>query len=75
VQQPFQVVFGRRVRQLRTQKNWSQEQMAERAGLVRETISNIERGQFGTHFEHVDTIVNAFDMTFSAFFSELDEES
>lgn len=75
MQQPFQVVFGRRVRQLRTQKNWSQEQMAERAGLVRETISNIERGQFGTHFEHVDAIINAFDMTFSDFFSDLDEES
>ena len=71
----FQVVFGRRVQQLRNREGWSQEKLAEKTGLVRETISRIENGKQGTHFEYVDSIVEAFDISFQEFFTDLDEKS
>jgi transcriptional regulator with XRE-family HTH domain len=74
VRQLFKIVFGRRVRHLRKEQKWSQEKLAERAGLSRETISRIENGKFGTKFEHVDKIVEAFDMSFSEFFKDLPEK-
>jgi transcriptional regulator with XRE-family HTH domain len=36
--------FGRRVRELRNQHGWSQEQLAERADLNRTYVADIERG-------------------------------
>jgi transcriptional regulator with XRE-family HTH domain len=71
VRQPFKVVFGRRVREFREKRGWSQEQLAEQAGLTRETISRIETAKFGTKFEYVDKIVGAFDVSFSEFFKDL----
>lgn len=71
----FQVFFGKKVRQFRKKRGWSQEKLAERSGLVRETISKIERGVQGTHFENVDTIVEAFDVSFDEFFKDQPEKS
>lgn len=70
----FRVVFGKRVKQLRKLRGWSQETLAEKAGLVRETISRIETGKRGTHFEYVDAIVEAFGLSFNEFFKDLPED-
>jgi Helix-turn-helix domain len=37
--------FGSRIRQLRAGKGWSQEELADRAGLHRTYIGSIERGE------------------------------
>lgn len=37
--------FGRNIRKLRLKKNWSQEQLADAAGLHRTYVSEIERGE------------------------------
>lgn len=34
------------VKQLRTERNWSQEDLAERLGVSRQTILSIERGKY-----------------------------
>ena len=39
--------FGRRLRMLRKQQGFTQEQLAEKTELTIESISNIERGLFG----------------------------
>jgi len=36
--------IGRRLRRRRLERNWSQEQVAERAGLTRVTIARVEKG-------------------------------
>ena len=41
----IQQTFGKRVRQLRLKKGWSQEQLAERAGRHWTYIGGIERGE------------------------------
>jgi transcriptional regulator with XRE-family HTH domain len=67
-QPPFRIVFGKRVRQLRKQKKMTQEELAEAANLSRETISRIENGKRGTHFEYVDQILKALNVTLQDFF-------
>lgn len=37
--------FGRRVRELRTARGWTQDSLAEKAGLDRTYIGGIERGE------------------------------
>jgi transcriptional regulator with XRE-family HTH domain len=39
------VAFGARVRTLRLDQGWSQEELAERAGLHRNYVGGIERGE------------------------------
>lgn len=38
------IKFGKRVRELRKERGWSQEEFADRCGLDRTYISGIERG-------------------------------
>ena len=43
--------FGKRLQMLRNQAGVTQEDMADQTGLTIETISNIERGVYGTKFD------------------------
>jgi transcriptional regulator with XRE-family HTH domain len=71
--QLFQVVFGKQVRKFRDDRGWSQEKLAEKVGLTRETISRIETGKKRTSFVYIDKIVGAFNVSFAEFFKDLDE--
>jgi transcriptional regulator with XRE-family HTH domain len=48
-----------RVRELRLAKGWSQERLAEEAGLSTDAISRIERGDRGPRLETLDQIAQA----------------
>ncbi|MCD5361261.1 helix-turn-helix domain-containing protein [Chromobacterium aquaticum] len=41
----LQVLFGRRLAELRKQKGWSQEQLALESGIARSYLGGVERGQ------------------------------
>jgi len=48
--------FGRRLRQIRRQKDLTQEQLAEAVGVSVEFISNIERGISAPSFETLEKL-------------------
>jgi XRE family transcriptional regulator, regulator of sulfur utilization len=55
-------VFGLTVRQLREAKAWSQEQLAEQAGLNRSYVGEIERGKVTASIVTIDKLARAFDV-------------
>ena len=54
--------FGLRVRQLRLERNVSQEQLAFNAGLEYSQISRIERGVINTSISHAFAIAKALNV-------------
>ena len=54
--------FGERLRQLRKQKDLSQEQLAAKADLHRTYISDIERGARNVSLQNIEKIAKALGM-------------
>lgn len=44
---PEAVLFGNALRRLRTERGWSQERLAEAAGVTLNYVGNLERGEQG----------------------------
>ena len=55
--------IGLRIYQLRTFKEWSQAELAQRAGLQRTHISRIEAGKYAVTLETIQAIAEAMGMT------------
>ncbi len=56
------VKFGKRVRQERTRRELSQEQLAELAGVHRTYIGMIERGEKNITLESIEKLAKALDL-------------
>ena len=54
--------LAERVRKLRHERGWSQEELADRAGLHRTFISQIERAVKRTTIRSVNKLAKAFDV-------------
>lgn len=61
-------LFGRAVRKRRRELDLSQEELAERAGLHRNYVSDIERGDRNPSLENIQKLAKALDMRVSALF-------
>lgn len=59
--------LGDRVRLLRAQRQWSQEVLAELAGLHRNYLGHVERGELNVSFKNVYKLANAFEMSIGQF--------
>ena len=66
--QPLIEEFGKRIRQLRTERNLSQEQLAELTGFHRTCIGMIERGERNLSLSNVGVFAETFGLTVSALF-------
>lgn len=55
--------IGLRIVTLRKMREWSQEELARRAGLDRGHISRIEAGKYAITIETLQAIAEAFGMT------------
>ncbi len=56
-----------RVRLLRVQRQWSQEVLAELAGLHRNYLGHVERGELNISFKNVYKLAVAFEMSLGQF--------
>jgi transcriptional regulator with XRE-family HTH domain len=63
-------VFGRRIRQLRNARGWSQERLAERASLDRSYIAGIEVGARNPSLKAVARLADALDVRLPELFQE-----
>jgi transcriptional regulator with XRE-family HTH domain len=55
-------IVGKRIREYRKQKNWTQEQLAESASLHYSYIGGVERGDRNISLETLEKIATALDI-------------
>ena len=67
--QPLIEAFGNRIRQLRTERNLSQEQLAELTGFHRTYIGMIERGERNPSLSNVGVFASTFEISLSELFN------
>lgn len=67
----IKIVVGDRIRDLRSGRNWSQEELADRANLSRSFMGEIERGQASATIESLEKIATALEITLEDMFRNL----
>jgi transcriptional regulator with XRE-family HTH domain len=60
--------FGKRIRQLRTQRNLSQEELAELTGFHRTYIGMVERGERNISLSNIGVFASTFGISISELF-------
>lgn len=69
----FAVHIGQRIRNYRIQKEWSQEELAEKCGLHSTYIGQIERGEKNATIESISKIARGLSLPLSVLFENLEE--
>lgn len=64
------VAFGRRVRRIREQRGFSQEHLAEMAGIHRTYMSSVERGQRNIGLDNIAALADALGVSPALFFEQ-----
>jgi len=67
----IKIRFGVRLRQLRRRKGLTQVQLAERLGLDRSYLADIERGKRNVSISNLDVIPKGLGLTLSRMLSKL----
>ena len=68
VENKIKKIFGARVRALRTEKGWSQEDFAFECGLHRTYIGAVERGERNVSLENIKKIADTFKIDIAELF-------
>ena len=68
-------LFGKRMRQLRKARGWSQEKFAHQIGLDRSHIGGVERGERNVSLENICLIAKALTVPVAELFRGWDTES
>lgn len=66
--------IGDRIRSMRNEKGWSQEELAHRADLHPSHMGQIERGETGFTIDSLEKVIKALDTTFEELFRFMSEE-
>ncbi|OGJ63200.1 transcriptional regulator [Candidatus Peribacteria bacterium RIFCSPLOWO2_12_FULL_55_15] len=64
--------FGKKIRQLRQEKGWSQEELGEKAKLHRTYIGMIERAEKNITLANIEKLSKALSVPLSSFFKDAD---
>ena len=62
--------LGKRIRQLRTEKGWSQERLAEESGMHRTYMWGIEQGMRNPSVRHLIRLADALDIPVKGLFED-----
>ena len=68
-------ILGKRIKDLRCAKNYTQEQVADRIGMSRQKYARIENGSNSITLENLVKIADMLDVTVGDITRILDEES
>ncbi len=63
-------LFAKRVRELRQERGWSQDDLADEAGLHRTYIGTVERAEQSITLDSVEKIAKAFKVPIKEFFED-----
>ena len=63
--------FGRRVKELRIERDLTQSELAEKVGLSHNFIGMVERGERNTSVDKIFKLAKAFDIKLAQFFETL----
>ncbi len=63
--------FGRRLRRLRTGRGWTQVELAEKLGLDRSYLADIERGRRNVSLMNLEIIAKGFELSLSQLLSQV----
>lgn len=66
--------FGHAVRRLRERRGWSQEELADRAGLHRTYVGGIERGERNVSLVNIGRMAQALETSLSALMDEVERD-
>ena len=64
--------YGQAVRKVRLEQGISQEELADRCGLHRTSISDVELGKRNISLENIERIAISLNKTLSDFFKEVE---
>jgi len=71
VEADFLVRLGQRVRRLRTRKGWTQVELAEKVGIDRSFLADVERGKRNISILKLALIAEGLGVTLAQMFSRL----
>jgi transcriptional regulator with XRE-family HTH domain len=66
--------FGKIIKELRSEKGLSQEELADRAGMHRTYIGMIERAEKNITIENICKLSKALDVPLSSIFLEIEKD-
>ncbi len=72
IQMDILICYGQAVRKIRLEQGISQEELADRCGLHRTYISDIELGKRNLSLENIERIAISLNKTLSEFFKEVE---
>ncbi|WP_442267197.1 helix-turn-helix domain-containing protein [Tenacibaculum sp. ZS6-P6] len=72
--QSILIKFGKRVREIRKQKGFSQEELAHKADLHRTYIGMIERAEKNITLLNIEKIANALEISIKDLFNDLQDK-
>jgi transcriptional regulator with XRE-family HTH domain len=67
----IRIRLGRKVRKLRLQRGWTQVEMAEKLGLDRSYLADVERGKRNISVLNLELIAEGLGLSLSQLFSKL----
>lgn len=63
--------FGKRIRELRLEKGWSQEQFADEVGVHRTYIGAVERGEQNIALDNIERVAKRLGISIEELFQGL----